>query len=223
MTIRNLMLDSKKTDNVVESWIGKPTVLKCAIFRNRILKTSYMWQVVSEKKDITRGIKKGGSKTSYTFIPQSDKDFARYKCTISTEATIVEHEILVQQIFNPGPPLKLNVQVTNGGRYVRLFWCQPKSDGGSTIIKYEVIVTGEDRREIRKSTTELSAGVTLTDKNRYEIRVCSVNKVEKLVNSSCTKPREIKISPLRQKGNQNRLGSHRLLNMAGLMLVYWII
>lgn len=93
-----MVLDEKKTDSVVESWVGKPTVLKCAILRNRILKTSYKWQVVSEEKDITRNITSGGNKTFYTFIPQSDKDFGRYRCTISTAATSVKHEILVQQI-----------------------------------------------------------------------------------------------------------------------------
>jgi hypothetical protein len=95
---KDLVLDSKKSDHIVESWIGKPTVLKCAIQRKVIRTTNYKWSVVSEAKDITRGIKTGGNKTSYTFIPLSKKDFGKYKCTIWTAATIVEREIVLKQI-----------------------------------------------------------------------------------------------------------------------------
>ena len=85
----------------------------------------------------------------------------------------------------------MRFDVIDGGRTVRLFWKQPKTNGGTKIINYEIIVTGE-KREIRESTTKLSAGVTLTDNSRYEIRVCSINKIGKNENS-CTTPREIKI------------------------------
>lgn len=71
-----------------------------------------------------------------------------------------------------------------------LFWSQPKKNGGSKIIGYEIIVTGEKGEKIRKSTTKLSAGVKLTDNKRYVIRVCSINKTRKTINS-CTKPYEI--------------------------------
>ena len=95
---KDLALDKKKSDHIVESWIGKPTVLKCAIRRNVILTTQYKWNVITELKYITRGIKRGANKTSYTFIPLSEKDFGKYRCTIETAATTVEHEILLKQI-----------------------------------------------------------------------------------------------------------------------------
>jgi hypothetical protein len=95
---KDLILDKTKSDHIVESWIGKPTIIKCAIHRKVILTTKYKWNVVSEAKDITRGIKRGGNKTSYTFIPLSEKDFGKYKCTVRTAATTVEHEILLRQI-----------------------------------------------------------------------------------------------------------------------------
>ena len=93
------MLNQRKSDHIVESWIGEPTLLKCVIRRNVILATTYKWNVVSDSKDIRRGIiRKGGNKTSYAFTPLSEKDFGKYKCTIKTEATTVEHEILLKQI-----------------------------------------------------------------------------------------------------------------------------
>lgn len=93
------MLNLRKSDNIVESWIGEPTFIKCAIRRNVILATTYKWNVVSDSKDIRRGIiRSGGNKTSYAFIPLSEKDFGKYKCIIKTEATTVEHEILLNQI-----------------------------------------------------------------------------------------------------------------------------
>ena len=95
---KDIALDNKRSDKIVESWIGKPTILKCAIQRKVILSTNYKWSVVSEKKDITRGIKRGGNKTSYTFIPLSGRDFGKYECTIWTAATTVKHEIVLKQI-----------------------------------------------------------------------------------------------------------------------------
>ena len=96
---KDLVLDQRKSDHIVESWIGEPTLLKCVIRRNVILATNYKWNVVSDSKDIRRGIiRRGGNRTSYAFTPLSDKDFGKYKCTIKTEATTVEHEILLNQI-----------------------------------------------------------------------------------------------------------------------------
>ncbi len=85
--------------------------------------------------------------------------------------------------------LRLDHDITDSGRYVRLFWNQPRTNGGTNIISYEIIVTG-GKRELRENTTELSAGVKSTDNSRYVIRVCSINKMGK-TESSCTIPREI--------------------------------
>ena len=77
----------------------------------------------------------------------------------------------------------------DGGRPVRLYWNQPKENGGTKIIGYEIVVTGE-KDETRKSTATLAADVKLNDNKRYVIRVCSINKTRKTMNS-CTKPYEI--------------------------------
>ena len=100
-----------------------------------------------------------------------------------------ENSFLFFNLDHAGPPEQLRVEKIDGGGSVRLYWNQPKENGGSKIIGYEIVVTGE-KGEIRKSTTTLAADVKLNDNKRYVIRVCSLNKTRKIVNS-CTKPYEI--------------------------------
>ena len=95
------------------------------------------------------------------------------------------------QLDYPGPPEELRVDNTDGDDFVQLFWKQPRENGGTKVIGYEIIVRG-NKRETRKSTTKLSAGVKLSNNNRYVIRVCSLNKIGRL-ESSCATADEINI------------------------------
>ena len=75
-----------------------------------------------------------------------------------------------------------------------------------------------DKRETRKSTSELSAGVTLSGDSRYIIRVCSLNKIGRL-ESSCATADEVNIG--------KRLGILRILQFecqTGYSLCsYWLL
>lgn len=92
----------------------------------------------------------------------------------------------------PGPPQGLQLQKTNGGRSIQLFWNPPKFDGGTRIIGYDVIVTPEKQIFTSQSTEHLSAGVEIRDHGNYTIQVCSLNEVGRN-QTSCSSPHEITI------------------------------
>ena len=94
----DVMVNRKDSDVVVQSWIGKKTELNCAIHRKVNVKTSYEWSVVSEDKDLTRGITRTPNRTSYTFTPWTKSDFGKYMCKVTTASTVEEHTIDLQQI-----------------------------------------------------------------------------------------------------------------------------
>lgn len=92
------MVNEQESDFIVQSWIKRKTALNCVIKRKVYLKTAYEWYFESGEKDITRGIVRKSTKTSYSFIPTSKRDFGRYRCTIRTASSVVEHTIELQQI-----------------------------------------------------------------------------------------------------------------------------
>lgn len=95
----DIMFNSQESDFILQSWIGRKTELNCAIHMRKIkMEIAYEWSVVTEDKDITRGITRSHNKTSYTFIPLSKRDFGKYRCKIITASTKVEHTIVLQQI-----------------------------------------------------------------------------------------------------------------------------
>lgn len=105
MTLRrrkfiDLKLDTKKSDHEVKSLVNKTVVLTCAFERERVIATHYEWMAFGGTKDLTnkRSLSYGGNKTSYTFIPISARDFGQYECTIRTDNTKIQHEIILKQL-----------------------------------------------------------------------------------------------------------------------------
>ena len=120
-----------------------------------------------------------------------------------------------------GPPEELRVKNTDGDGFVRLYWKQPKENGGTKVIGYEIIVRA-NKQETRKSTTKLSAGVKLSDGNRYIIRVCSLNKIGRL-ESSCATADEISIAQSAQKGKQHIVKGDLLFVLAAVILILMVM
>ncbi|XP_046845318.1 uncharacterized protein LOC124439128 isoform X2 [Xenia sp. Carnegie-2017] len=194
LALVDLKLDTKKSDHEVKSLVNKTVVLTCAFERERVIATHYEWTAFGGTKDLTnkRSLSYGGKKTSYTFIPTSARDFGQYECTIRTDNTKIQHEIILKQLHYPGPPQGMRLQKTNGGRSFQLFWNPPKFDGGTRIIGYDVIVTPEKQIFTSQSTEHLSVGVKVRDHGNYTIQVCSLNEVGRN-QTSCSSPHKITI------------------------------
>ncbi|XP_074633212.1 uncharacterized protein LOC141891999 isoform X2 [Acropora palmata] len=142
-------IDNITSSKVVKSWLGHAVILKCIVDANPA--ATFTWY--KDGRSILRDVNSTHNNSTLSIKPNKSDQFGSYLCKAVNIKGTTLHNITVEQLYPPGPPViteripdMLSISVS---------WAKPLNDGGKMVLDYKIVFL-----DVNKKEQKLLKGIT---------------------------------------------------------------
>lgn len=149
-------IDKNSSSNaVVKSWIGHEIILKCAVDANPA--ASFTWfqdgRLISRNANSTHNI------GTLSIKPINITAFGRYSCKTENIKGIAWHNITVEQLYTPSPPIINTMKPALFS--ITTTWNISLDEGGSPVLDYRIILLDMNNQVLRNRSGNTETNCTI--------------------------------------------------------------